>query len=403
MGSRCRGARSSFLALVLALLRPHLLANHFPALHGLRVLAILTIVQLHVTVGFRRWGIMPDQAFYDRSTTIWFGMDLFFLLSGFLIGAMLLRDGVSAAGAGRFWARRSFRIIPLYYVVLTFMTLAPGTSPGQRADVWHEFLYLTNYFPLRRDPVMIWAWSLCVEEHFYLAVPLLLAALSRVRAPAARLGALGALWASGVALRLGAVLLGGAWSFDRLFVEVYPRTHLRYDILVAGVILAELQHHHKDRIDALLQRPWVNALSWAVPLASLGVLLWPPSFVPMPLRWALLWGGVTAVMYVPLVLQLVNRPSWLARALGHRAWLWVATFGYGIYLVHIPVANGLVYVIGGIALQLALHGTVLPLTLVWALAVAVTFGTSLAIAYALHLAVEKPMLALRDRLVPGRG
>jgi peptidoglycan/LPS O-acetylase OafA/YrhL len=123
----------------------------------------------------------------------------------------------------------------------------------------------------------------------------------------------------------------------------------------------------------------------------------------MPLRWALLWGGVTAVMYVPLVLQLVNRPSWLARALGHRAWLWVATFGYGIYLVHIPVANGLVYVIGGIALQLALHGTVMPLTLVWALAVAVTFGMSLAIAYVLHLAVEKPMLALRDRLVPGRG
>jgi peptidoglycan/LPS O-acetylase OafA/YrhL len=157
-------------------------------------------------------------------------------------------------------------------------------------------------------------------------------------------------------------------------------------------------------VRALLARPAVNALSWALPLGCLAVLLWPPQWVPLPLRWSLLWGGVTALMYMPLVLQLVSRPSPVARFLGHRAWLFAATFGYGIYLVHIPLADRFgVPIVGALSIALALKGFVLPLKVVWAISVAFTFGLSLAAAWVLHVVVEKPMLALRDRLVPGRG
>lgn len=388
-----------------AWLRPHLLANHYPALHGLRVLAILTIVQLHVTMGFRKWGFPPPQPWYDRSVSIWFGMDLFFLLSGFLIGSMLLRDADATrpANAARFWARRAFRIIPPYYVVLTALTLAPITSPAQRANVWHEYLYVTNYLPFRTEPVMLWAWSLCVEEHFYFAVPVVLAAVAALKTPGRRLGALVALWASGVILRVAFVATHGPWTFEGLIREVYGRTHLRYDILVAGVILAELQHRHGERVRAALDdRRW-RAASWAVIGVCLALLLWPPAVIPEAARWSVWWGVLTALMYGPLVLMLVNRDTALARFLGARAFLVLATFGYGVYLVHIPVGDYVVVpavLLVGVALLRA--GVVLPAWLVWSVALALTWGVSVLLAYALHVVVERPSLALRDRLVPGR-
>src|SRR3954463_11431172 len=77
---------SSFFAL-------DLLDNRYPALHGLRVLAIVTVVQFHVTWIFAgEQGIALDQRFVDGSLAIFFGMDLFFMLSGFLIGSILLHS-----------------------------------------------------------------------------------------------------------------------------------------------------------------------------------------------------------------------------------------------------------------------------------------------------------------------
>lgn len=384
-----------------AWLRPTLLANHYPALHGLRVLAILTIVQLHVSIGFRRWGFPP--AWYERSVTLWFGMDLFFLLSGFLIGSMLLRDPDSArpASAARFWARRAFRIIPPYYVVLALLTTF--ATPAQRGAVWHEFLYLTNFFPVRSEPIMLWAWSLCVEEHFYLTAPLLLAALSRLRSPSARLAALGALWLSGVVLRVAFVASRSGWTLDTLLREVYGRTHLRYDILVAGVILAELQHHHGERVRATLAHAGVRRALWTLVGTCLALLLWPPSFIPEATRYSVWWGVLTAVMYGPLVLLLVNRDSAFARLLGRRFFLVLATFGYGIYLVHIPLGDYVVVpAVLYVGIALFHRGILLPPWLVWTVALGLTWALSAAVAYLLHVLVERPALALRDRLVPAR-
>lgn len=390
----------------MSFLRPVLLANHHPPLHGLRVLAIVAIVQLHVSTAFSHWHLMgTNHPLHQLSMALWFAMDLFFLLSGFLIGSMLLRDdgAVTPAGAARFWGRRAFRIIPAYYVVLTALALVTPLDAARRAALWHEYAYVTNYFVTQGPPLMIWAWSLCVEEHFYLAVPLLVGALAWLPTARLRAGALVALWASGIALRVAAVFgAHRAWTFDELFVEVYPRTHLRYDILVAGVLLAWVERHHGPRLDALFARRSVRAGALAVSGVAL-FFLFAHLPLPMPLRCALEWGGLTAVMYVPLVLWLLHHRGYVARFLGHPAFRYVATFGYGIYLVHLAVIEHLLprVLLPPILQYVQAHRAAPPLGALWLVALATAFGLSLLVALGLHLLVEKPALVVRDRVLPG--
>ena len=161
------------------------LDNRYPALHGLRVLAIISVVQFHVTWIFaREQGITMDPGFANGSLTIFFGMDLFFILSGFLIGSILIRsletDGTQ--NLRRFYLRRISRTFPSYYVVLTLLaTTLPLTVMQKKHLVW-EYVYATNFMSLLREHIiMFWGWSLALEEQFYLTVPLLFIALYRMK------------------------------------------------------------------------------------------------------------------------------------------------------------------------------------------------------------------------------
>ena len=167
-----------------------LLDNRYPALHGLRVLAIVTVVQFHITWILGEQNISLDRGFVDASLTIFFGMDLFFMLSGFLIGSILLRS-LQVEGTQnirRFYLRRIFRTFPSYYIVLTFLALVTTLTVAQRNNLPYEYLYVTNFRPLERtDAVMTWGWSLGLEEQFYLTVPALFFVLHRLRNDRARL------------------------------------------------------------------------------------------------------------------------------------------------------------------------------------------------------------------------
>src|SRR6185369_11181015 len=133
-------ALRSFLAL-------DLLDNRYPALHGLRVLAIITVVQYHVTwIYAGEQGIAIDKPFFDGSLLVFFGMDLFFMLSGFLIGSILLRslDTSGTQQIRRFYIRRVFRTFPSYYVVLTLLALLYPLTQWQKQNLPYEYLYVTN-------------------------------------------------------------------------------------------------------------------------------------------------------------------------------------------------------------------------------------------------------------------
>lgn len=378
------------------LLGMNLLADTFPPLHGVRVLAITCVLQVHLTITLGWFGLLKAPAFSAFSTSLWFGIDSFFVLSGFLIGTILLPDAQGRdrkGGVLRFWARRAFRILPNYYVVLTGLwMLAPGNF--QRAGLPYEFAYLTNYHAFAIPPVMPWAWSLCVEEHFYLAVPLLAAVLAWIPRTGGRMAALFGLWVLGFALRLGAYLLHqGPWTGDELSRTIYVTTHTRIDTLVAGVLLAYVQRYYGARLAVALQRPAVKLGLLSITALAAGILLGPLAN-RRDFTGVFAWGTLTSILYFPLLLVLLNGGGAVSRWMGTPTLRRLATLGYGVYLVHPPL---IVHVAVPAARQM-IRVWHWPQWAAWPLSLASLLLATTAVAYMLHQLVEKPALWVRDRL-----
>ncbi|HEX3346148.1 MAG TPA: acyltransferase [Polyangiaceae bacterium] len=376
-----------------------LLDNRFPALHGMRVIAILSVIAYHVTwIFMAEQGIMLDPAFFTQSLAIFFGMDLFFLLSGFLIGSILLRS-IATTGVQhikRFYLRRIFRTFPSYYLVLTFLVLAFGLTHNQRHHLVWEYVYGTNFMPLDRgQTVMFWGWSLALEEQFYLTVPLLFFVLKRLRTIRTRLALVGVLWLAALVVRLVIYYRGAPWNDMELYGQVYFRTHTRFDLLIAGILVALVHQRWSKEITAWLKAPFHRVLLALPALACLWVLLRGAAELPehAQILRMFLWGTVTSLMYFGLVPLALYGEGWIVRALSLPLFRRLATLGYGVYLVHIPIIDHIM-VPAGRAAQ-ARH---YPMLLVLPGALASTFLLSLAVAYLLHVVVEKPSLRLRDRL-----
>ncbi|MCP4605968.1 MAG: acyltransferase [Proteobacteria bacterium] len=381
-----------------------LLANHYPALHGLRVLAIVSVIQVHVTLTMGHLRFLEQERFFEYSKRIFFGMDLFFVLSGFLIGTILLHsvDNKTLKGVGRFYLRRGFRTFPLYYFVLTGMILFYPMVPSRADNVFMEYLYLTNYGDcVFRNRVMHWGWSLSVEEHFYLAAPFFLIGLHALKTHWARISVLLVVWISGLVVRVIQIsMIPKTSSLAEALeatMDAYFTTHNRFDILVAGIFLAYIHHYFGDRIAAILRFRTVRTMFYAVSLTCLFVLVYKPRFLGLnELIFALLsWGTITGIMYVPLILVLINTDGPFVRFLSKPVFLRIATLGYGIYLIHTPICSMLLPFV-----RIALRRYDVPFPIAWTALLIMTLTISGFFAYILHISVEKPALLLREHIVP---
>jgi peptidoglycan/LPS O-acetylase OafA/YrhL len=166
----------------------NLLRPRMPELNTIRGIAVLLVLFFH---GFSfRYGLgglsgLP-KLFVAATFPGWMGVDLFFVLSGFLITGILL-DSKSKAGYYRiFYARRALRILPLYYAVLLILAILTRTGWVNRSASWAflglSFFYLSNVTELFSVPMQYGVlWSLAVEEHFYLLWPAVVRSLSRRR------------------------------------------------------------------------------------------------------------------------------------------------------------------------------------------------------------------------------
>jgi len=164
------------------------LTQSAPRSHGLdtlRSLAIISVIVFHLH-GFH--GLGRTAPILDIAAQMgWMGVDLFFVLSGFLIGQQVLKPYLLGQRfyLVEFYRRRIYRILPAYLVVLALYFLVPGWRESPRLPALWKFLTFTMNFGISFDRHgFSHAWSLCVEEHFYLLLPLMVILL--MRHPSAR-------------------------------------------------------------------------------------------------------------------------------------------------------------------------------------------------------------------------
>jgi peptidoglycan/LPS O-acetylase OafA/YrhL len=390
---------SARLSSVRSFLALDLLDNRYPTLHGMRVIAILSIIIVHVTSIFNADSTLAvDEAFSAMVLHAFFGMDLFFILSGFLIGSILLR---SLADHGtqnirRFYLRRVFRTFPSYYVVLTALALSLPLTLMQRKHLWVEYVYGTNMVSLRPDSIVMgWGWSLALEEQFYLAVPLLFFVLHRLNSNQTRLGLLTLLWSSALVVRAIVYFRGVRWTEQELAGVLYFRTHARFDTLIAGIIVAFLHANYKTQVTGWLSYAKNRAILAVTALLCLRLLMEPGFFgqEQIPLFRVFAWGTVTSVMYGSVLVLLLHRESLFSTFLGRPIFRQTATLGYGVYLVHIPLCKYVMVPLAHGGKRLGMSNLAL-----WPSSVLVLFLMSLAVGYVMHILIEKPSLRIRDWL-----
>ena len=299
----------------------------------------------------------------------------------------------------RFYLRRAFRTFPPYYLVLTILALAVPLTAAQKHHLWLEYTYLTNYGKplIPGELVMPWGWSLALEEQFYLTVPALFVLLYKFRSDGARIALLGSIWISALIVRLVLYLRHPGWDEVALYNSLYYRTHTRFDTLIAGVALAYVQNRWRGPISRWLESPFARAVLALPPLAVLWVLMQPTMF---GWQWfglvrVVSWGTLTSLMYFAWTLGLLNGgPGWIQRALAAPFFRSIATLGYGVYLVHLPLCEFFV----SRAAKAMIDSRGWPMLAVWPASLAALLLLSLCVSYTLHLLVEKPFLRLRDRV-----
>lgn len=350
----------------------------------LRALAIAWVMLFH---SFIVGGLGDGFAWLSRHG--WVGVDIFFVLSGYLIGCQLLRplQRGEPLQLGAFYARRAWRILPAFAVVLAVYACAPALREEPGLQPWWQFATFTMNFTIDylRNPAFSHAWSLCVEEHFYLLFPLLAWALARKRSMGWFVGASVAVIVVGVASRTAVWLHDMRMDPPRnWFIEdIYYPTWMRLDGLFAGVMLATLRVYRPHAWDRC-QRHANAALAAGMVVVAFAFWLFRnrTGLLGNSIGWPILSFG-----FGLLVFAAADRRSvigrWRVPATG-----WIAAVSYSLYLSHKLAMH---------AVQAALaSAATLPRVVVFVVYVVVI----VLVGAALHYLVEQPFLRWRDRSVP---
>lgn len=361
--------------------------NRLPGLDLLRAIAIVWVMVFHSYI-IDGWGHFGGVEEFG-----WMGVDLFFVLSGYLIGSQLLQP-LSRGEPLRirdFYLRRAFRVLPVFLVVLTLYFVwphfreAPGIQP-----LWQFLSFSVNLLiDSVHNRAFSHVWSLCAEEHFYLLFPWLAWWLMRRPSAAKFIGACVFVVAAGMAVR------GYVWlhelapvrglddgRFNMRFIEdIYYPTWTRLDGLLAGVMLATIKAYQPLLWERMQVR--ANGLT-LLGLAMVGSAIWlfrnRADLLPTVIGYPLLSFGLAL-----LVLAAAGTQGRLGKLRVPGAG-WVALISYSLYLSHKAVFH-----LVESAMPPQLEGHSLLAFIVYAL-------STLLVGALLYYSVERPFLRLRDRL-----
>ncbi len=306
------------------------------------------------------------------------GVNLFFTLSGFLVGGLLLKQygERGTIDARRFIIRRIFKIWPAYYALIAFHAIV-HRHPLDSFLV-QNLTHLQNYFGTSISQT----WSLAVEEHFYLFLPAVLLVFARWRLGArTMLAVLGVACLSVLAIRSIAVAQG---RLDAAFAY----TQYRIDSLLAGVMLAVVYWMAPNVYRRFARKTWL--------LISLvaGLIAWLGFATPHYALDESIGYTIQAVGFVALIVLMLEHASRIRRRWWFRAVAWIGVYSYGIYLWHsLALAPGDALIVKATAAGL-------PRLVVWTAALALQSAIAIGVGYVTTRAIEFPFLRLRNALFP---
>ncbi|CAN5843990.1 acyltransferase family protein [soil metagenome] len=348
--------------------------SYMPSLDGLRALAVLAVLAYHADLPWARAGFL--------------GVDVFFVISGYLITALLLNEHTRSGRVSlrRFWGRRALRLLPGLLVMLAAVCiavplLAPDQNESLNGDLTAALTYVSNWWMIFQDkpyfeaigrpPMLQHLWSLAVEEQFYLLWPLVLAFSMRnpLRSPRKMVK-----WIL-LTVAGSAVAMALMYSPEGDASRVYYGTDTRVGTILLGAALAFLSTPgHRTAAPR-----WMGSFARdAVALASLVAIGWLMvnwhEFEPILYR-----GGFTLVAVLAvIVVAVASHPGILTKGLlGNPFMTWLGQRSYSIYLWHWPV-----FMLTRPELDVSLSG--LPL-------LALRLSLTLSLAVASYALIEKPV------------
>jgi peptidoglycan/LPS O-acetylase OafA/YrhL len=369
------------------------LPSYIPALDGLRGIAILLVLLFHMDQV--RGTNLLDRIVFGAFSHGWVGVDLFFVLSGFLITGILLDAKDTPLYFRNFYARRALRIFPLYYAVITlYLVILPRFAPNFSAHYGHHaphpilfWLYLSNHAFLHGSGgVLNPTWSLGVEEQFYLVFPLIVFLLSR-RALMRLCPVLIAL-----ALAIRCTLLARHMP---LFYLGLP-TPCRVDSLAVGALIACAA---RDPRGLRMLTPWLKPIAIAAAIGLIAITSFQRrlGYEQGELRWAIGLGFIAILAGCLLLLALTTPPTSLLHRLLTRRWLMAfGKYSYALYLLHAPILEIILGKVYPLHRFLAIGNSQLPGQIIFA---AICFPTFFAAAFLSWHLFEKHFLTLK-RFVP---
>ncbi len=357
-----------------------------PALDGVRGLAVLAVMFTHVTVQvFPLPGFLQDAFGFG-----WMGVDLFFVLSGFLITGILVDTRQCTNYFRSFYARRFLRIFPLYYgflavALLVFPHIVPADYMPGRTERWLCVSYLMNWtalFPWHHN-ILNHFWSLGIEEQFYLAWPLVVLLVSPRRLLP-------------LVLALEVVVLSGRcwWVYHHgPGVAVQFATITRMDGLLLGAACAVLVRRFRIPRQTAAPLFWLAVLLVASYVAGFQL----SGFAERQVFKQSVGYTILAIGFAALVLYAVltdGQPGWQQARLCSKPLRLLGKYSYGIYVLHVPIF----YFLN----QLSHHFPNAVQHSLWFgyFFIAFKFATAFGVASLSYNFYEKRFLAMKERFAP---
>lgn len=360
-------------------------------LDGLRALAILLVILYHsvtaVPAGARS-ELMKNWLFVFFHNG-WCGVDLFFVLSGFLITHQLLHSSLENDSTRRsallyYLKKRYFRIAPAYYLVLpVYLAIKVAGSDSEqhwvRVYLYH-LLFMQDYSGRESLGLL---WSLAIEAKFYLFAPLLVLLILRIGNIPMRFAALGVLLLLSPLLRVLSIwfCLDPFIDFTNYFFELRNRFHLMTDGLMAGTLCAFLWNDERIRgflkLKTVANGLFVTGLIILLALTGRNILLLSPVTLFEKTLMVFVFASAFSFMLLGL----------LGGCTGHRLFTspvprFIARVSYSLYLIHILVLPLQFYISEHVAFD--------SLVLSWMVGFASFLGITLCCAWLMYTFVEKP-------------